>query len=50
MDSAAISVSFDSETNSQTMDLSTAMDNGSTMNLSVKIDELRINVIFDGCD
>ena len=39
MDSATISVSFDSETNSQTMDLSTAMDNGSTMNLSVKIDE-----------
>ena len=39
MDSAIISVSFDSETNSQTMDLSTAMDNGSMMNLSVKIDE-----------
>ena len=39
MDSATISVSFDSETNSQTMDLSTAMDNGSMMNLSVKIDE-----------
>ena len=39
MDSATISVSFDSETNSQTMDLSTAMDNGSVMNLSVKIDE-----------
>ena len=39
MDSATISVSFDLETNSQTMDLSTAMDNGSTMNLSVKIDE-----------
>ena len=39
MDSATISVSFNSETNSQTMDLSTAMDNGSMMNLSVKIDE-----------
>ena len=39
MDSATISVSFDLETNSQTMDLSTAMDNGTTMNLSVKIDE-----------
>ena len=39
MESATISVSFDSETNSQTMDLSTAMDNGSMMNLSVKIDE-----------
>ena len=39
MDSATISVSFDSVTNSQTMDLSTAMDNGSMMNLSVKIDE-----------
>ncbi len=39
MDSATISVSFDLETNSQTMDLSTAMDNGSMMNLSVKIDE-----------
>ena len=39
MDSATISVSFDSETNSQTMDLSTAVDNGSMMNLSVKIDE-----------
>ena len=38
MESATISVSFDSETNSQTMDLSTAMDNGSMMNLSVKID------------
>ena len=47
MDSATISVSFDSETNSQTMDLSTAMDNGSTMNLSVKIDEnSRINVMI----
>ena len=39
MDSATISVSFDSVTNSQTMDLSTDMDNGSMMNLSVKIDE-----------
>ena len=39
MDSATISVSFDLETNSQTMDLSTAMDNGTMMNLSVKIDE-----------
>jgi len=39
MDSATISVSLDSVTNSQTMDLSTAMDNGSMMNLSVKIDE-----------
>ena len=39
MDSATISVSFDLETNRQTMDLSTAMDNGTTMNLSVKIDE-----------
>ena len=39
MESATISVSFDSETKSQTMDLSTAMDNGSMMNLSVKIDE-----------
>ena len=39
MDSATISVSFDSVTNSQTMDLSTAVDNGSMMNLSVKIDE-----------
>ena len=39
MDSVTMSVNFDSVTNSQTMDLSTAMDNGSMMNLSVKIDE-----------
>jgi len=39
MDSATISVSFDSETNSQTMDLSTTNETGAIMNLSIKIDD-----------
>ena len=39
MDSATISVSFDSTTNAQTMDLSTTNETGSIMNLSIKIDE-----------
>ena len=39
MESATISVSFDSTTNAQTMDLSTTNETGSIMNLSIKIDE-----------
>ena len=39
MESATISVSFDSSTNAQTMDLSTTNETGSIMNLSIKIDE-----------
>ena len=39
MDSATISVSFDSQTNSQTMDLSTTNETGAIMNLSIKIDD-----------
>ena len=39
MESATISVSFDSATNAQTMDLSTTNETGAIMNLSVKIDE-----------
>ena len=39
MESATISVSFDSSTNAQTMALSTTNETGSIMNLSIKIDE-----------
>jgi hypothetical protein len=39
MESATISVSFDSTTNAQTMDLSTTNETGSIMNLSIKIDD-----------
>ena len=39
MESATITVSFDSATNAQTMDLSTTNETGAIMNLSVKIDE-----------
>ena len=39
MESATVSVSFDSTTNAQTMDLSTTNETGSIMNLSIKIDE-----------
>ena len=39
MESATISVSFDSTTNAQTMDLSATNETGSIMNLSIKIDD-----------
>ena len=39
MESATISVSFDSSTNAQTMALSNTNETGSIMNLSIKIDE-----------
>ena len=39
MESATISVSFDSSTNAQTMALSTTNETGSIMNLSIKMDE-----------
>ena len=39
MENATISVSFDSATNSQTMDMSTTNETGAIMNLSIKIDE-----------
>jgi len=39
MESATISVSFDSTTNAQTMVLSTTNETGSIMNLSIKIDD-----------
>ena len=39
IENATISVSFDSATNSQTMDMSTTNETGAIMNLSIKIDE-----------
>jgi Ca2+-binding EF-hand superfamily protein len=38
-ENATISVSFDSATNTQTMDMSTTNETGAIMNLSIKIDE-----------
>jgi hypothetical protein len=39
IENATISVSFDSATNTQTMDMSTTNETGAIMNLSIKIDE-----------
>ena len=39
VENATISVSFDSATNTQTMDMSTTNETGAIMNLSIKIDE-----------